>query len=130
VCTEIPPDDVQVTNLFKIVEAAVQASVTDVSDGAGDPKSGQASLIEMKVEVGDQESDMVVEKSFGLGDMLHETVADAKVVVSCVMWLGIVGSAGAECNNCGGSSAIVQLVVLYCTVLYCSSSTVLYCTVC
>jgi hypothetical protein len=113
VCTETPPDDVKVSNLFEIVKVAEQASVTDVNEVVGDPESGQASVMNMKVEVGDQESGqpsitdeaMVLEKSFGLGDMLQENVADAKVVVSCVIWLGIGGSAGAEYNNCGSSSA-------------------------
>jgi hypothetical protein len=67
---------------------------------------------------------MVLEKSFGLGDMLHETVADAKLVASCVIWLGIDGNAGAECNNCGSSivlycSAMVKLVVVVYKQRYC-----------
>jgi hypothetical protein len=87
VCTEAPPDDVNICNLFEIVKVDVKPSVEDVSDVAGDPESGQP-----RVSI----KDMVEEKSFGLGDMLHETVADAKVVVLCVIWLGIGGSTGAE----------------------------------
>jgi hypothetical protein len=80
---------VDLNRLFEIVKT----SLADESPGIPD----------VKVAVGDPDSvaDTVSEKSSGVGVMLQETVADAKVVVSYVTWLGIGGSAGPECNNCG-----------------------------
>ena len=60
----------------------------------GDPESGKASAIDVKVAVGNPESGkasvtdevMVSEKSFGLGVMVHETVAEGGCFLCHLAW--------------------------------------------
>jgi hypothetical protein len=101
---------VNISNLFEIVKEAVQDSVTDVSDVAGDPESCQPSV---------SNEDKFEEKSFGLGDMLHETVADAKVVVLVSFGLVLVavqeqsgGVCSCWCFFVGGGGVVVALICL------------------